>query len=98
MRKTAKSGLMAPRIDERIGGVPYRYAAYGVDDPVYPIAHNVAELGVNHNFVARTPNAAEGDGDLLAVVQRLSERRSELIVLNAIHNAWLDRVPAKLRG
>jgi carotenoid cleavage dioxygenase-like enzyme len=134
-----------PRIDERFSGAPYRYAAYGVDDPAYPIAHNVAELGVNHNsvgwwdhltrklttwytgerssvgepiFVARSPDAAEGDGYLLAVVQRLSERRSELIILdtadiaagpvatihapyrlkNAIHNAWLDRVPAKLRG
>jgi len=130
-----------PRIDDRFMGLPYRYALYGVDDPGYPIAHNLAELGVNHNsiawwdhqnralqtwytgphscvgepiFVPRSSDAAEGDGFILAVVQRLVEHRSELVILdsrdigggtiatihaphrlkNAIHNTWIDRVPA----
>jgi carotenoid cleavage dioxygenase len=98
-----------PRIDDRFTGVPYRYAVYGVDDPSYPIAHNMAELGVNHNsigwwdgkerklkswytgagscvgepiFVPRSADAPEGDGFILAVVQRLTERRSELVILD----------------
>lgn len=99
-----------PRMDERFVGAPYRYALYGVDDPAHPIAHNVAELGVNHNsigwwdhqtrqlqswytgadssvgeplFVPRSDTSPEGDGYILAVVQRLAERRSELVVLDS---------------
>lgn len=98
-----------PRIDDRFAGMPYRYAVYGVDDPGYPIAHNIAELGVNHNsigwwdhqerklqtwytgpsssvgepiFVPRSQDASEGDGFVIAVVQRLAERRSEAVILD----------------
>jgi carotenoid cleavage dioxygenase len=98
-----------PRIDDRFAGMPYRYAVYGVDDPGYPIAHNMAELGVNHNsigwwdheerklqtwytgkgssvgepiFVPRSPDVPEGDGFVIAVVQRLTERRSEVVILD----------------
>ena len=98
-----------PRIDDRVTGLPYRYATYGVDDPGHPIAHNLAELGVNHNsvgwwdgqtrtltswwtgpdssvgepiFVPRAADAPEGDGYLIATVQRLAERRSEVVVID----------------
>jgi carotenoid cleavage dioxygenase-like enzyme len=98
-----------PRIDDRFMGMAYRYAVYGVDDPAYPIAHNLAELGVNHNsigwwdhqtrklttwytgagssvgepiFVPRGHDAPEGDGFIIAGVQRLSERRSEIVILD----------------
>ncbi|RYY27909.1 MAG: carotenoid oxygenase family protein [Sphingomonadales bacterium] len=98
-----------PRIDDRFAGQPYRYAVYGVDDPSFPLAHGLAELGVNHNsvgwwdhqtrtltswytgpnssvgepvFTPRSPDAPEGDGFILAVVQRLAEQRSELVVID----------------
>src|SRR5690606_15413148 len=98
-----------PRIDDRFAGMPYRYAVYGVDDPNHPIAHNLAEIGVNHNsigwwdhrerslqtwytgphssvgepiFVPRSPDAREGDGFVIATVQRLTERRSEVVILD----------------
>lgn len=98
-----------PRIDDRFAGMPYRYAVYGVDDPSYPIAHNLAELGVNHNsigwwdhrerklatwytgadssvgepiFVPRSPDAPEGDGFVIAALQRYAERRSEIVILD----------------
>lgn len=99
-----------PRMDDRFAMQDYRYAVYGVDDPNHPIAHGLAEMGVNHNaigwwdhktrtlqswytgedssvgepvFTPRTPDADEGDGYILAVVQRLKARTSELVILDS---------------
>lgn len=118
-----------PRIDDRVSMRPYRYAVYGVDNPEFPIAHNAAEVGVNHNsigwwdhatrqltswytgpnssvgeplFVPRSPDAPEGDGFVIATVQRLAERRSEVVILDtrAIESGPIARIhpPHRLKN
>lgn len=98
-----------PRIDERFATQPYRYAVYGVDDPNYPLAHNLAEMGTNHNaigwwdhqerrlttwytgpdasvgepvFAPRSPQAPEGDGFIIATVQRQAGQYTEVVVID----------------
>jgi carotenoid cleavage dioxygenase-like enzyme len=87
-----------PRIDDRRAGRPYRHGWFagsrGTD--LDTLAHldrangkrtllELPEGDVTSEpvFAPRTPDAAEGDGWLLAVVWRCIEQRSELIVLQA---------------
>lgn len=87
-----------PRIDDRRAGLPYRHGwfAGSRQDGLDALVHVDHESGrrtlsalpagdatSEPVFVPRTPDAAEGDGWLLAVIWRAAEQRSELVVLRA---------------
>ena len=87
-----------PRIDDRRAGLPYRHGWFagsrqdGLDTLVHVdhasgrrtlSALPAGDATSEPVFVPRTPDAAEGDGWLLAVIWRAAEQRSELVVLRA---------------
>jgi carotenoid cleavage dioxygenase len=84
-----------PKIDDRFAMQKYRIGYFALRDfPNMGIGQIDWEAGTftSHNFpgsaaqeplfVPRTPDAAEGDGYLLTVVDRLAERRTDLVILD----------------
>jgi carotenoid cleavage dioxygenase-like enzyme len=99
-----------PRVDDRRAGRSYRHGWFvgSREDAFDTLAHldhvtgtrTLLELPPGDAtsepvFVPRAPDAAEGDGWVLAVIWRGAERRSELLVLRA--DAIQDRPVATVR-
>ncbi len=97
-----------PKIDDRRMGKDYRYG-YLICRPPDAIAGALAtwapgpDSGVQEPvFVPRHPGAAEGDGYLLVLVNRLSQLRSDLAILDALRieegPVALVRMPTRVRA
>lgn len=84
-----------PKIDDRLAMQRYRYGYFALRDfPNMGIAQIDWDTGtfVSHAFeagaaqeplfVPRAPDSAEGDGFILTVVDRLAERRADLVILD----------------
>ena len=107
-----------PRTDDRYQGRPYRYGfmiCYRGQDgssAVGRLDHQTGKLDIwspgagcgvqEPQFVPRTPDAPEGDGWLLVLVNRPAENRSDLVVLDATNldagPAALIRLPTRVRS
>ena len=83
-----------PRCDDRFQSKKYRYGFFKTPGGVGRLDWQTMERVVHPTpdsppgsqepiFVPRTPDAAEGDGWLLAVVNRFSENRADLLILDA---------------
>jgi carotenoid cleavage dioxygenase len=96
-----------PKMDERFALQPYRYGWHKTVEGIAMVdwhtrAHRVHQLLKTDNpglaqetvFVPRTPDAAEGDGYILSVVNRVRENLAELYVLDTAdwHGAPVARV------
>ena len=107
-----------PRTDDRIQGRPYRHGyviAGRGDDGSSNIGHIDVSTGAfemwspgpaasvqEPQFVPRTPDAAEGEGWLLVIVNRLNDGHSDLAILDAQNVAAgpvaLYRMPVRVRS
>lgn len=107
-----------PRTDDRVQGRPYRQAymiVYRSRDGSSSTGRLDLETGAfdvyspgpgdtvqECQFVPRTPDAPEGDGWLLVPVSRVSQNRSDLVVLDAMHLAAgpvaTVRLPVRVRS
>lgn len=97
-----------PKMDERRALQSYRYGWHKTFDGIAMVdwqtgTHRVHQLLKTENpgmsqetvFVPRTPDAAEGDGYILAVVNRVKENLAELYVLDT--RDWLGDPVARVR-
>ena len=97
-----------PKIDDRSALHPYRYGWHKTYDGIAMVdwktgEHRVHQLLKTDNpgmcqepvFVPRTPEAAEGDGFVIAVVNRVRENLAELYVLDT--KDWLGAPVARVR-
>jgi carotenoid cleavage dioxygenase len=98
-----------PRTDDRYQGKPYRYGymiSYRAADGTSALGHIDHETGElsswqpgpnsavqEPQFVPRAPDASEGDGYILVLVNRIAENRSDLAILDATR---LDAGPLAL--
>ena len=97
-----------PKIDDRSALHPYRYGWHKTFDGIAMVdwktgEHRVHQLLKTENpgmcqepvFVPRAPGAAEGDGYIIAVVNRVRENLAELYVLDT--KDWLGAPVARVR-
>lgn len=85
-----------PRLDERFAMAPYRYGYIKTRDGVARLDWQTMQLAVHRFadpadsaqepvFVPRYADSPEGDGYLLFVVNRGSENRADLVILDAMN-------------
>jgi carotenoid cleavage dioxygenase len=97
-----------PKMDDRSAMHPYRYGWHKTYDGIAMVdwhtgEHRVHQLLKTENpgiaqepvFVPRAPGAAEGDGYVIAVVNRVKENLAELYVLDT--KDWLGQPVARVR-
>jgi carotenoid cleavage dioxygenase len=97
-----------PKMDDRRALLPYRHGWHKTVEGIAMVdwhtgAHRVHQLLKTDNpglaqesvFVPRSPDAAEGDGYIIAVVNRVRENLAELYVLDT--NDWLGAPVARVR-
>jgi carotenoid cleavage dioxygenase len=97
-----------PKMDDRRGMLPYRYGWHKTYDGLAMVdwqtgTHRIHQLLKTENpgmaqepvFVPRSPGATEGDGYVIAVVNRVRENLAELYVLDA--QDWLGEPVARVK-
>jgi len=97
-----------PKIDDRSALHPYRYGWHKTFDGIAMVdwktgEHRVHQLLKTENpgmcqepvFVPRAPGAAEGDGYIIAAVNRVRENLAELYVLDT--KDWMGQPVARVR-